>query len=220
MDLRAGSDGWRKLLALAGLVFLPVPTLTASGLAVPIPSLVYRVAAGLAANTQQIVVDLPGLPAAEIDSREEASVGVIRLSAAELATAPSSMSADAPGSPGQAGRTGTDDGSGEGSRRGSPPESKESPVGVSEGSLADDGGSAGNAPSPAAPAEDTSAVTPQPVPPAPPPPPLPPPPPAQLPIPDPVPPPQVPDLPPQARPPTLPVQVPVHAPPGRPPRPR
>jgi len=48
-------DGWQKLLALGALVFLPVPALTATGRAVPIPSLVYQVAGGLAAQSQEIV---------------------------------------------------------------------------------------------------------------------------------------------------------------------
>ena len=73
---------WHKLVLLTMLVFVPVPTLTASGLAVPLPSVVYRVAVGLAARTQEAVGKLPGFEPAVDESKDAVRAGVIRRSAA------------------------------------------------------------------------------------------------------------------------------------------
>ena len=86
IDARTVNDGWQKLLLLGALVFLPVPVLTASGLAVPIPSLVYQVASGLARATQAFVVQLPGFEAVVADEAAASHEGVIRRSAEELST--------------------------------------------------------------------------------------------------------------------------------------
>ena len=96
LDARTVVDGWQKLLLLGALVFLPVPALTASGLAVPIPSLVYQVAAGLATRTQAIVVQLPGFDAVVSDEGGVSHEGVIRRSAAELSAAETAIDGGAP----------------------------------------------------------------------------------------------------------------------------
>jgi hypothetical protein len=190
LDPRTVVDGWQKLLLLGALVFLPVPALTASGLAVPIPSLVYQIAAGLATHTQAIVVQLPGFDAVVADDSGESHQGVIRRSAAELSAAGSSIDL----------RPVSNGGSETGPNRGSRPGAKESPVsGGDNASAGDQGSAAGTTPGEGSSAGSTSdngstgtpavVVSPQPGPPPPPPPPAnpPPPPPANPPPPPPPP---------------------------------
>ena len=95
LDARSAMDGWQKLLALGALVFLPVPALTATGLAVPIPSLVYQVAGGLAAQSQEIVGGLPGFHAVVADAPRRSRKGAIRLSASERVAETASTQATA-----------------------------------------------------------------------------------------------------------------------------
>jgi hypothetical protein len=78
----------RKRLALMGLmVCLPIPLLAASGLAVPLPSVVYRVAVGVAERTQAVAVRVPGFEAVVTETKQVARRGTIRFSAEELAVA-------------------------------------------------------------------------------------------------------------------------------------
>lgn len=216
LDARTVVDGWQKLLLLGALVFLPVPVLTASGLAVPIPSLVYQVASGLATQTQAIVVQLPGFDAVVADEGGAAREGVIRLSAAELSVP----------------RTTIDLGPVEnaGSQNGSRPGSKKSPVAAGDDAPARDQGSpAGTTPdgdsTTGATSGEASTGTPAgvipPEPGAPPPPPPPPPPQPQTPPPPPAnpPPPPLPITPPKIELPPLlppPIQIPLPPPPKLP----
>ena len=89
--------GWKRLALMGVLVALPIPTFAASGLAVPLPGVVYRAAAGIAERTQAVAVQVPGLGAVVSETTEVARRGTIRLSADELA-APSPP-ADSPPSP-------------------------------------------------------------------------------------------------------------------------
>jgi hypothetical protein len=92
---RAGSadwpalPGWQRLFLTTLIVCLPVPMLAASGLAVPLPSVVYRVAVGLAERTQAVAVGVPGFEAVVAETTETARHGMIRLSAQERAAAAS-----------------------------------------------------------------------------------------------------------------------------------
>lgn len=223
LDGRTGFDRWPKLLALGALVFLPVPTLTASGLAVPIPSLVYQVAAGLASRTQEVVVGLPGFDAVVGDAQEESHAGVITRSAAEVAAQTGSVAASAPGKPIEKGRPGKPDVSGDGSHGGSKPGGNKPPVAPGAAAGAGAGGTTDGDSSQAA-ANGSPAAQP----PAPPPPPPPPPPPAAPQPPPPPPPPagglpitvpKVPALPPPPVIPPPPIHVPVVPPPSIPPPP-
>ena len=202
LDARIGVDGWQKLVLLGALVFLPVPVLTASGLAVPIPSLVYQVASGLATRTQAIVVQLPGFEAVVADEGTKAREGLIRRSAAELPAATPATAID--GSPVES------DGSKNGSKNGSRPGSKKSPVVVGGDAPARDQGSpAGTTPDGGSTGTPAGGIPPEPgapPPPPPPPPPAPPPPPPQPPPPPAIPPP--PALPVPPLPPTEPVVLP------------
>jgi hypothetical protein len=211
LDARSVLDGWQKLLALGALVFLPVPALTATGLAVPIPSLVYRVAAGLAAQSQEIVGGLPGFHAVVADSPRQSRKGVIRLSAAERVEETASAQATTPSAEAPATSAGgTDKASGGGAHKVSQPGHATAPAAGNQGSNespAVDPPPASTAPtgttSPAVPAlPPPPAIRPPPPPPRvlpPPPPPvaLPTPPEVVLPIPDPLPvlPPELPELP-------------------------
>ena len=211
LDARSVLDGWQKLLALGALVFLPVPALTATGLAVPIPSLVYRVAAGLAAQSQEIVGGLPGFHAVVANSPRRTRKGVIRLSAAErveetASTQATTVSADTPGTS----VGGTDKASGGGAHKVAQPGHATAPGAGNQGS--NESPVVDPPPAPTVPVENTTpaipALPPPPAirPPPPPPPVLPRPPPpvalptppeVVLPIPDPLPivPPKVPELP-------------------------
>jgi hypothetical protein len=149
---------------------------------VPIPSLVYQVAAGLATHTQAIVVQLPGFDAVVADDSGESHQGVIRRSAAELSAAGTSIDL----------RPVSNGGSETGSNRGSRPGAKDSPVAGGDNASAGDKGSAtgtttGEGSTAGSTAENGSAgdpavvVSPPPGPPPPPPPSAnPPPPPAPL----------------------------------------
>jgi hypothetical protein len=76
----------RQKLALGLIVCLPVPVLAGSGLAIPLPSVVYRVAVAFAERSHEIAVRIPGLGAFVDESSEGLRAGTIRLSAAELGT--------------------------------------------------------------------------------------------------------------------------------------
>lgn len=216
LDARTVVDGWQKLLLLGALVFLPVPVLTASGLAVPIPSLVYQVASGLATQTQAIVVQLPGFDAVVADNGGELHQGVIRRSAAELST-PGTRIDLGPVSNGGPAETG--------SNRGSRPGAKDSPAAPGDDAPARDQGP----PAGTTPGEDSSTGTtsgegstgtpavvvptrPDPPPPPPPPPPANPPPPPPGPVELPIKPPKI-ELPPLPPPP---IQIPLPPPPNIP----
>jgi hypothetical protein len=173
LDARTGGDSWRKLVLLGALVFLPVPALTASGLAVPIPSIVYQVAAGLAARTQEIVVRLPGFDAVVGDERGESHEGVIRRTAAELSASGTAIDVHSVAATG---------GTKSGSHGGSKPGAKESPVAAGgDASTGHQGSEAGTAAGDDATGTPIGVVAPPPSssrpPPPPPPPPTPPPPP-------------------------------------------
>jgi hypothetical protein len=73
------------------MVAVPVPVFAASGLAVPLPSFVYRVAVGIAESTQAIAVQVPGLRAMAPDTARAASRGTIRFAAEELGPAPATV---------------------------------------------------------------------------------------------------------------------------------
>jgi hypothetical protein len=79
--------GWQRLFVTTLIVCLPVPMLAASGLAVPLPSVVYRVAVGLAERTQAVAVAVPGFEAVVAETTETPRHGLIRLSAQERAAA-------------------------------------------------------------------------------------------------------------------------------------
>lgn len=85
--------GWQRLLLTTLIVCLPVPMLAASGLAVPLPSVVYRVAVGLAERTQAVAVGVPGFEAVVAETTETPRRGVIRLSTQERAAAASASGA-------------------------------------------------------------------------------------------------------------------------------
>src|ERR671914_1811344 len=99
MDPRSASaewpslSGWRRVALMGVMVALPIPLFAASGLAVPLPSVVYRVAVGVAERTQAVAVGVPGFEAVVAETTETARHGVIRLSAQERATAASTSGA-------------------------------------------------------------------------------------------------------------------------------
>src|SRR5688500_12327640 len=99
LDSRIGSadwpslPGWQRLLLTSLIVCLPVPMLAASGLAVPLPPIVYRVAVGLAERTQAVAVGVPGFEAVVAETTETPRHGLIRLSAQERAAAASASGA-------------------------------------------------------------------------------------------------------------------------------
>ena len=99
LDSRNGSadwpslPGWQRLFLTTLIVCLPVPMLAASGLAVPLPSVVYRVAVGLAERTQAVAVSVPGFEAVVAETTETPRHGLIRLSAHERAAAASASGA-------------------------------------------------------------------------------------------------------------------------------
>jgi hypothetical protein len=80
-------SGWKRLALMGLMVCLPIPMLAATGLAVPLPAAVYRVAVGVAERTQAVAVRMPGFEAVVAESTHVARRGTIRLSAAELRTA-------------------------------------------------------------------------------------------------------------------------------------
>jgi hypothetical protein len=77
------------------IVCLPVPMLAASGLAVPLPAIVYRVAVGVAERTQEVAEAVPGFDAVVAETTEAPRRGTIKLSAEELAAAQSASGAAA-----------------------------------------------------------------------------------------------------------------------------
>jgi hypothetical protein len=77
--------GWKRFLLMFLMVAVPVPLFAASGLAVPLPAVVYRAAAGLAEQTQAVAVRLPGVGDIVSERSRTARTGTIRLSAEELA---------------------------------------------------------------------------------------------------------------------------------------
>src|SRR3712207_6224779 len=78
--------GPRQRLVLALLVCLPVPALAGTGLAPPLPNVVYRVAVALAEQTHVVVVQLPGLGAIE-ETTAAPLGGTIKHTPAERAAA-------------------------------------------------------------------------------------------------------------------------------------
>lgn len=202
IDARTVVEGWQKLVLLGALVFLPVPVLTAIGLAVPIPSLVYQVASGLATRTQAIVVQLPGFQAIVADEGGESHEGVIRRSAAELSAPGTAIDLRPVGSGGPE----------TGSNRGSRPGAKDSPVAVGDDTPAGDQGPTVET-RPGEGSTGTPAVV---VPTRPDPPPPPPPPPANQPPPPVLPPVELPITPPKIEIPPLPpppIRIPLPPPP-------
>jgi hypothetical protein len=87
--------GWKRLALMGLMVCLPIPMLASTGLAVPLPASVYRVAVGFAERTQAVTVRLPGFEAVVGETTHVARRGTIRLSAAELRTARASAPAPA-----------------------------------------------------------------------------------------------------------------------------
>jgi hypothetical protein len=93
LDLRAdpvdwnSMAGWKRLASMGLLVCLTIPMLAASGLAVPLPSVVYRVAVGVAERTQAVAGRVPGFDAVVTETKQVARRGTIRFSAEELAVA-------------------------------------------------------------------------------------------------------------------------------------
>jgi hypothetical protein len=85
-------SGWKRLVVMGLMVAVPVPVFAASGLAVPLPSVVYRVAVGVAESTHAVAVHVPGLGAVVAESTHVARAGTIKLSVEEVAaaTAPAS----------------------------------------------------------------------------------------------------------------------------------
>jgi hypothetical protein len=77
--------GWKRLALMGLMVCLPIPMLAASGLAVPLPAVVYRVAVGVAERTQAVAVRVPGFEAVVAETKQVARRGTIRFSAEELA---------------------------------------------------------------------------------------------------------------------------------------
>jgi hypothetical protein len=88
--------GWKRLALMGLMVCLPIPMLAASGLAVPLPSVVYRVAVGVAERTQAVAVHVPGFEAVVAETKQVARHGKIRFSAEELAVAGSPTRAATP----------------------------------------------------------------------------------------------------------------------------
>lgn len=92
--------GWKRFALMGLMVALPVPMFAASGLAVPLPSVVYRAAIGVAERTQAVAVAVPGFEAVVAETTQVARRGAIRLSPEEMATrsaqpkAPASVGAD------------------------------------------------------------------------------------------------------------------------------
>jgi hypothetical protein len=80
-------SGWKRLALMGVMVSLPIPVFAASGLAVPLPSVVYRAAAGIAEQTQAVSVRLPGLGAVVSETKQVARRGTIRLAPEEAASA-------------------------------------------------------------------------------------------------------------------------------------
>jgi len=80
------------------MVAIPVPMFAASGLAVPLPAVVYRVAVGLAEQTHAVAVRVPGFEAVVAETKQIAREGTIRLSPEELATGRTPPGATAPAS--------------------------------------------------------------------------------------------------------------------------
>ena len=78
------------------MVAIPVPMFAASGLAVPLPAVVYRVAVGLAEQTHAVAVRVPGFEAVVTETKQIAREGTIRLSPEELATGRIPAGATAP----------------------------------------------------------------------------------------------------------------------------
>lgn len=87
---------WKRLVLTGLIVCLPVPALAATGLAVPLPSIVYRVAVGIAEGTQAVAVGVPGFEAVVAETTQVARRGAIRLSAEELAVAGDTTNEAAP----------------------------------------------------------------------------------------------------------------------------
>jgi hypothetical protein len=79
-------SGWKRLVLMGIMVAIPVPMFAASGLAVPLPAVVYRVAVGVAEQTHAVAVRVPGLEAVVAETKQVAREGTIRLAPEELAT--------------------------------------------------------------------------------------------------------------------------------------
>jgi hypothetical protein len=77
--------GVRQRLALAVLICLPVPVLAGTGLAIPLPSVVYRVAVALAERTHAVVMDIARVGTTAGEARPALLRGTIRLTPAERA---------------------------------------------------------------------------------------------------------------------------------------
>ena len=83
-----GLSTGRQKLALAAIVCLPVPVLAGSGLAIPLPPVVYRVAVAVADGAHVVAVRLPGVGAIVEDASGAPRAGKIKLAARELAERP------------------------------------------------------------------------------------------------------------------------------------
>jgi hypothetical protein len=78
--------GWKRFALMFLMVAVPVPVFAASGLAVPLPAVVYRAAVGLAEQTQAVAVRVPGIGAVVAETTRVTRRGTIRFSAEELAS--------------------------------------------------------------------------------------------------------------------------------------
>jgi hypothetical protein len=78
--------GWKRFALMFLMVAVPVPVFAASGLAVPLPAVVYRAAVGLAQQTQAVAVRVPVVGSVVAETTRVARKGTIRFSAAELAS--------------------------------------------------------------------------------------------------------------------------------------
>jgi hypothetical protein len=95
--------GWKRLALMGAMVCLPVPVFAASGLAVPLPTIVYRAAAGLAEGAQAVTVRVPGLEAVVSETTQVARRGSIRLAPEEVAAAATTPKRSSEQAPARAG---------------------------------------------------------------------------------------------------------------------
>jgi hypothetical protein len=86
-------SGWKRLALIGVMVCLPIPMLAASGLAVPLPPVVYRLAVGVAERTQAVAVRVPGFEAIVAETKRVPRRGTIRLAPQELAVGAAPASA-------------------------------------------------------------------------------------------------------------------------------
>jgi hypothetical protein len=93
-------SGWQKI-AVGLCVALPVPVFAGTGLALPLPSVVYRLAVAAAARTEAVAVQLSGFKVVTAQDAATARLGTIRLTESEREAAGSAAD-PAPAGPGSA----------------------------------------------------------------------------------------------------------------------